>query len=941
MSGGTIDIGGLLDNVQAAGAVDGDRLAQVLDRVEALVHDDPAMADALAQRCAQTAATAGLHPACARANYLRARVHAERGELDQALELIAAARTGWLAAGRPVSALRTELGRMQVLDDLGRHGEAAALGESVLRDLDRLDHDDLRSEDAALLGWVRATTLNNLGVAYSFVGEHERTIEAYARAETAYARLDLPEEIAKPRANRGIELLQLGRAREARDALQSASATFARAGDRLWTAKCAGNIGQAQLQLGELVDALRVLEPARATLDELGVDPEAARVQLAIADVYLTAGLYREARADAADAANRMLRSGMRHDAAVAVFTMAQGDLGVGALDRADTELQRAAELFEEVGDPQYRARAQLARVDVAVGRGATGAAVEMAAGAAAALAAGGWPIPLAWARLRQADLAEDAAAHGYLADAVELIDRLQLPQLRFALLFRLARLHRRQGLTEHVEALLREAIDIAEQMGSALPDPVLRAAFRTDKLTAYDDLVEVLIGRGCPGDVAAACRVADRAKAQTLLDVISGTVGAARRGDVARDREVARLRCDLSATYAALVQATDASRRALVQRRAEDLELQLSTLRIRHTIADEPSRSTRSGSAVERQPADPTLAYHVMGDDVIAFLQRGDVVTAHRIAGVFGAVKRELHLLAVQWSRFGIGAGFARRNMGRLLATTQHTLRELYQLLVAPLREQLEEISEDELVIVPHRRLYRVPFHALHDGRGYLGERWAITLAPTITRIRQWSGGAARRDDGMLVLAVPDTHAPAIDAEARALAGFDGARLVLGEDATSASIRESLPGPAILHIACHGLYRKDNPLFSALRLSDRWVTSAEVLELDLDGALVTLSACESGRNPTDTAEPVGLAWAFLAAGASGVVTSNWIVDDETTAHLMSTMYGHIASGASPAEALRRAQLSTIAEHPHPYYWAPFSYVASPAVPLGGNHVRD
>jgi CHAT domain-containing protein len=112
--------------------------------------------------------------------------------------------------------------------------------------------------------------------------------------------------------------------------------------------------------------------------------------------------------------------------------------------------------------------------------------------------------------------------------------------------------------------------------------------------------------------------------------------------------------------------------------------------------------------------------------------------------------------------------------------------------------------------------------------------------------------------------------------------------------------------------------------------LGDRWVTSAEIMELDLGGALVTLSACESGRPGEDTAEPVGLAWAFLAAGASGAVVSQWIVQDDAAADLFGSLYTRLAAGADPGAALREAQLATAENRPHPYFWAPFSYVAAP-----------
>src|SRR5215475_1764023 len=135
--------------LQGQGLADETGLSWVLDRVEELVHEDPGAAEELAELCTTAAAAWALDTVAARARYLLARIHAERGELDQALTLIEQARSGWWQAGQPVPALRTDLGRMQVLDDLGRHDEAARVGEALIAALDELDELDQLGGDAA------------------------------------------------------------------------------------------------------------------------------------------------------------------------------------------------------------------------------------------------------------------------------------------------------------------------------------------------------------------------------------------------------------------------------------------------------------------------------------------------------------------------------------------------------------------------------------------------------------------------------------------------------------------------------------------------------------------------------------------------------------------------------------------------------------------------
>jgi CHAT domain-containing protein len=151
----------------------------------------------------------------------------------------------------------------------------------------------------------------------------------------------------------------------------------------------------------------------------------------------------------------------------------------------------------------------------------------------------------------------------------------------------------------------------------------------------------------------------------------------------------------------------------------------------------------------------------------------------------------------------------------------------------------------------------------------------------------------------------------------------------VLGDaEATTEALRSASSGCYALHLACHGLFRSDNPMFSSLKLHDGWLTAADVMQLDLAGALVTLSACESGRNEVFAGdELMGLMRAFLGVGASTLVVSQWLVQDEAAASLMEKYYARLGEGLGPAQALRAAQLAIKDEYPHPYYWAPFVLV--------------
>ena len=172
----------------------------------------------------------------------------------------------------------------------------------------------------------------------------------------------------------------------------------------------------------------------------------------------------------------------------------------------------------------------------------------------------------------------------------------------------------------------------------------------------------------------------------------------------------------------------------------------------------------------------------------------------------------------------------------------------------------------------------------------------------------------------------VEDPLIPAATAEARAVAEhLPGARVRVGEDATIAALKNIASTSGTLHLACHGLFRSDNPMFSALKLYDGWLMAVDAMQLDLTDTLVTLSACESGRNEVIGGDEIlGLTRAFLGAGAATLVVSLWLVHDETTAQLMSRWYERLHDGEGPAVALRAAQLEMKEQYTHPYFWAPF-----------------
>jgi CHAT domain-containing protein len=156
--------------------------------------------------------------------------------------------------------------------------------------------------------------------------------------------------------------------------------------------------------------------------------------------------------------------------------------------------------------------------------------------------------------------------------------------------------------------------------------------------------------------------------------------------------------------------------------------------------------------------------------------------------------------------------------------------------------------------------------------------------------------------------------------------ARLPGAELYIGAEATEQVLREKGgAGRRFLHIAAHGFFRPDNPMFSGIRLGDSYLTLYDLYNLKLPVELVTLSACVTGLNVIAAGdELLGLARGLFRAGAASLLLTLWEVPDQSTAEFMTSFYDRVVEAPNRAAALREAVLELRERYPHPLHWAPF-----------------
>jgi hypothetical protein len=316
-------------------------------------------------------------------------------------------------------------------------------------------------------------------------------------------------------------------------------------------------------------------------------------------------------------------------------------------------------------------------------------------------------------------------------------------------------------------------------------------------------------------------------------------------------------------------------------------------------------------------------IEYYAIGDRFLAFVVGRDMFHVVPEITTASELRTSLKGLNFQLSKFHLQAAYVQLNANLLLRAAQYHLRELHRQLIEPIQKF---IAARPLIVVPHNMLHYVPFQALYDGTDYLVDHHDISYSASSSVLKICREKTIHKTDEDLVLAVADEMTPHINEEVEALRGLlPKARFFVGKEAREDKLRQYGPCAGKIHIAAHGIFRTDNPMFSSLKLGDSWLNLFDIFNLQLGADLTTLSACETGMSTVwEGDELLGLARGFLYAGTPSLVVSLWTVNDKSTAQLMMGFYEGLQKGVSKATALRAAMVEVKSRFPHPYYWAPF-----------------
>lgn len=669
--------------------------------------------------------------------------------------------------------------------------------------------------------------------------------------------------------------LALGHVAEAERAIRAAEAIFTSEGQRLEAVITLHNRGSIAFRQGDLPLALTLFDLAAEKYADLGMDE--AKLVLERCQALLTAGLADEAVELVRD---RVQKGSMPAvELAELVLVQASAELAADEPGASLRSANKARVLLQRQGREWNTLNAELAVLLAKQRVGSVGPAmVRRAADVAARLEAGG---------------ADDAAVAWLLAGRSGLLINASSAS---ELLGRAARYRRRDsGLVRasawHASALARDARGEARRVLSACRRGL--DALDEHRATLGSSELRALATRHGDELAALALRHATHSAPRVLLEWSERWRATALTQPPVHppdDAELAQSLAALRDTRRRLAKAQAEGSQTAIRLDEERARLERAIRQRTHHLAGTSAATTRFRAGDLVDSLDGTGFVELVDIDGVlhALVARSGRVT-HLVVGPTTEAEQ-----AVAFARFALRQ--TARGRPTDLVDVGHRLQ------VALLGDAVRRLGDGPVVVSPPGRLHATPWALVPALTGV-----PISVAPSAALWLRARASAAPSGARVLI-AGPGLESGGAELDTLALRHPD-AMLLRGVDATVERSLEALDGAAVAHVAAHGRFREDSPLFSSLDLDDGPLTVHDFERLGRAPHRIVLSACESGVvAPIGAGEMLGLVSAMLAMGSAGIVSSVAKVNDQATAELMLDVHAAMDDGEDLGEVLLRAR---------------------------------
>ena len=907
------------------------------DEVVRLLHVDIQQAERVARAASLLAGRLG--DDASRAAGLRAlgHVHYRKRKYQAAVDLYQESLAIYERLGDALETGRTLNSSLQSLIYLGRYPEAMDHAQRARQIFQRLG-------DRLRLARLDA----NIGNILYRQDRFEEALELYLRAYHAFLEIGQPQDVAISLKNTATCQISLDEFPAALATYQQARAYCVEHQMPMLVAVADYNIAYLYYLRGEYTHSIELYRAAREDCRTLGDAYREALCDLDQSEMYLELNLSEEGAHLAGRAQKAFLALGMGYEAA-----KAQTNLAISLTHHGETAValelfEKARRLFDRENNRAWIATIDLYQALLYRQDHRLDDALQLCQRALDFFA----PSPLftksvlcqlLLARIHL-DRGQPAPAKLVCLAALDRLQQAETPALSYQAWYVLGVIEEALGSPVDAWQAYLKAHHHLENLRSHLKAEEMKIAFLKDKLEVYEALVRMCLGRDhSPATLETAFGYIEQAKSRSLADLIAFRaqgLPASRKTERALVDQVNTLRGELN-WYSRTIQLQEgraanlmAPQLVKLRRAARDCEQRLveslATLRVED--AEYSNLQTAGSVPIETIRASLPegallLQYYRVGDTFQAcLLSRNSLKIVP--AGSASNLRRVLQLLRFQLAKFRLGPDYVKLFHDQLLDATNAHLHAFHQQLIAPIADHLKHAGH--LIVAPHDFLHYLPFHALPDARGMvLGQRFTISYTPSASVYYLCATKPAGASGGSLILGVPDATAPEIEAEVHAVAGvLPDSEVFLGSAATARVLRERGAQSRFVHIATHGWFRQDNPMFSSISLGDSELNLFDLYQLNLPCELVTLSGCGTGLNMVVGGdELLGLVRGLLYAGAHGVLVTLWDVNDQSTAEFMKLFYNALKTNKNKALAVQQAMAEIHRRYPHPYYWAPFVLV--------------
>jgi len=815
------------------------------------------------------------------------------GEYNRASAAAEKARAIFTDLGEPWRVARLDINLANVFHRQNRYAEAFSVYERAYRDL--LPHRDTEGLGVAM---------HNMAVCLIALDDFKRALETYERVREFCAKEEMVLLVAQADYNAAHLYYLRGDYTKALELLRSTRETYCKNGDHYHLSLCDLDQSEIYLELGLVDEAVEMAQASLEQFEQQGMKFEAARSMINLA---IAVSLQRDAsRALTLFARAREITRGENNQVWPNLIDLYRALVLVeeNRLEEAQNLGETVADFFSLAGMPTKQVICLLLITRISLRTGNLKQASE---------------------RCEQAQ---------------RILERVDTPMLFYEAHFLQGQIHEASGEPQLAYAAYQQARSALEVLRSSLQRQELKIGLMRNRLAVYSRLIQLCLNQGGDGASAEALSYVEAAKSRTLRDLI--LEGARPGGGLSQEAEIdprlRELRKELNWYYHRLERESltpagiTTEGAASLQKEASSREHQLSRLLLEMPTSVGVGAALRNSSTASLHqirdslgPEAALLEYFAIEEATFVA-----VVTATNLKiiplGPLDAIAQRLRMVQFQLSKFRLNADYLARFRNLLLAALQSHLQALYDALIAPV---LALLPVRDLVIVPFGPLHSLPFHALFDGEKYLIERFGICYEPSASIFAHSHRSASTPSGSSLIIGIDDPKLPFIREEVDAVAALvANPRVLFGTAATEAGLRRYGSSSQLVHIATHGIFRQDSPMFSSIRLADSYLTLYDLYHMDLPVDLLTLSGCVTGLNVVaDGDELLGLTRGLLYAGARSLLLSLWDVDDRSTSEFMKEFYRQLQGRSRKADALQSAMLHQLQRYPHPYYWAPFKLI--------------